>query len=789
MLSNLLNSRFILIIFAGVLCFWFRIYFTSENLPSVDLPSHLLLARQLAEHLLEGRIVFYDHTTFTGFVAFRFYGFIPAMLAAVLSYPLSILSADPVVLSTHVILVFSMALLPFSLYFAAKPLVRDLLAGSSSEKMEELTLAILCCAFSFWFLNHDKQWHGIGAAAPMNIGLFAQAFGWHLFLLHLGFLARLWIEPSRRNFLGLAIVYAFLPLTHTLTFVFCSFVFVMIFILSAERRRQLFASHMVGFCLAGFWFWPMLALMGTYTMYDVIHPKGDFLEILFRYPWFGLFKSFGSWLGGNFQLLDLIHILSPILVLIILAHPRVRRGSIAFTYFLVAVLGALIFSSDFIAASLPVGLHYYRFLTYEFLIFTILFCAVPLVLGAGSRREETIRTLVSTLAVISVIINMNLPHYERDKVSSLKGESYLSEERQLLSYFKSLPTKGRVYIEYLSNYDKHPFLSVHYVSSRLYKETGFEAVVNSHAQEGMGYRMVAGTAKLLDAKTYNSPLLFTDHAALDDKVKITQLQEFGITHVVCAEKQFCKRLRRAVGAAPTKIGRYRVFELLSAGVMPVESVQKVVVGYINKSGTLPFYLLQYYFYARQPLFLKYHLLDLTDESILPKNVRVLLVNGAGYQSPVGEGIELIKMDYKPRPYLLNNYEVHYPKNIEFDRYREVETFLNNFIVKSGLPYKQFPMEGIIDTPDFTWAENGQAFEIKNATPGRLYRVNYTYFPYWNIKGGTAYRGSEERIYIEASSDTIRGEFTAWQSMSSYIGVFLTVIGALFSVAVYRQRSL
>jgi hypothetical protein len=784
------SPAFILLMAGAFITYWFRVYFTSENLPAVDLPSHFVFARQLRDHLLEGRIVFYDHTTFTGVPVFRFYSFLPALCTVLLSYPLELFASDPIVLSTHLILVLGMAIMPFTLYFAVWPLVAEISNGFDKQRLNQITVACLASAFAFWFINHDKQWHGIGAAAPMNIGLFAQVFGWHLFLVYLGYLARLRANASSRNFLGLGISYALLPISHTLTFVFVSFIGGLAFLFFGKNRRQIFVAHIMGFGLAGFWFWPTLSLLGTFTTYDVIRPEGDFLEILFRYPWNGLGRSIKSWFQGEFQTLEVIHLLQPFLVLTILLHPRINRQGTLFNYFLFGVLTVLLFSSGFIASSMPVGLHYYRFIAYEFLIFMVITCAVPMVFGVGSRFEKGIRLGICGLSIFSVYVNTTLPHIERQKIIDHKGEAYLSDENKVLDYFAGLPTKGRVYIEYLSNYDTYPFLSVHYVSSKLYPKAGFEAVVNSHLQESMSYRMLVASAKLLGAKTYNPPLLFTDHAGLDDPAKIEQLRAFGVTHVICAEKKFCNRLYNVLEKKPVKIGRYKIFTLLPDGFAPVQSAEKILIGYKDEKGTLPYYFIQYYFYGKQALFYKYHLLDLTKESQLPAGVKAVIINSSDPKSTGSfredPGVKFHRADYTPKLYSLNHYDVHYPHNLEFDRYLEAEIFLNNFVVRSGLPYAQVPPKVEPTYPEFIWSQDGQSFEIRGVTPGKIYRVNYSYFPYWQIEGGRSFRGSEERLFIEAEGTTIKGHFTPWSAVSSYVGLMFTIISGLFAFAVFRR---
>ncbi len=795
-LTKFFDPRLFLLFGVGLITFWFRVYFTAENIPSVDLPSHILLARQMRDHLLSGRIVFYDFGTFTGFPVNLFYGFIPSLLAVLISYPLGLFVADPIVLGMHISLVAGMALLPLSIYFAAKPLVQEFVPSINSAKNVRAILAILAVTLGFWFVNHDKQWHGIGAAAPMNIGLHAQVFGWHLFILYLGFIARLYLvgddrKANSRLFLGLALTYGLLPVTHTLTFVFATFTGGLLFLFLANIRKRMFAAHLLGFCLAGFWFIPSLSLLGTYTTYDVIRPEGDFFEIIFRYPWYGLLRTFKSWLSGEKILLDLVHIILPFIIVAGLIHPKIKRDGFIFNLLLVCLLGALFFSSGFVASSLPVGLHYYRFVAYQFIILVILAAAIPLVLLRQTERFSLREAFLCGLAVSMLCLNLALPHKEREKIISHKGLNYLQDERDVIEYFQAKRNKGRVYIEYLSDYSKYSFLSVHYISSRLKIETGFEAVVNSHLQESMSYRMLVASAKLLGAKTYNPPLLFPDTAVLDDQTKLEQLQAFGVTHVICAERKFCNNLREVVKGPYIKIGRYKIFELLPEGFKKIEPASKILLGYIDDKGTLPFYFVEYFMYAYQPLFKKYHLIDLTKYGSIPEGIDQLLLNTSkSVDAPLGfrvdPGIKVYRINYQPKNYVLNHYEVHYPHNVEFDRYQEAQEFLKNFSVQSGLAYVAFNPIDTLESPQFEFSSNGQEFTASGLTPGQFYRINYSYFPYWNVSGGEIFRGSEERIFIKAKESTVKGVFTPWRSSPSYVGLAMTLAALLFCLAIYRK---
>jgi hypothetical protein len=774
------------------LLWWFRVYLTDENIASVDLPSHISLVRSMKEQLVQGRISFYDHTTFTGFPAFRFYGFVPALCTALLAFPLDLFGYDGARLATHLLLLVGVALFPFSFYFCARPLAVELVGGEGAFRDRRFGFAAMVAAFSFWFLNHDKQWFGIGAAAPMNIGLFAQLFGWHLLLLYLGSLLRLQGERGRTAVPMVAVWYALLPLTHTVTFIHATYLGAMYFLFFGALRTRILSSHLLGCMLAGFWLIPMVVLVGTYTAYDVSRPTGDFLEIFFRYPWYGLWRTGWSFLQGGEGSLELLRLLLLPLTGILLAHHRVRKDGRPFLLFVIVTLGILLSSSGFVATSIPLGLHYYRFFAGHFLVLAVLFSALPLVLGAGSTKRGLIEGLLCLVAILSLASSIALPHAERDMIRAHVGTSYLDDEEQVLAHFRRLPMKGRVYVEYLKDYRRFPQLSAHYLSSRLPTETGFESVVSSHLQESLAYRMIAGTANLLKAQTYNVPLLFTERADLEGADLIAQLSEFGITHVVCGRKVFCSTLEGILGREGIRIGRYRIFELSSEPLRKVEAVSKQLIGYVDQRGTLPFHLLQYYFYARADLFQSVQLIELNSVQNPPPGVAALVVNvGPTWRTEAIEGLikNTLPIEFDRSPAILNHYAPHYPHNIEFDHYREIEVFLDQRELTNALTtlIGQSQASKVDRIPKFVWGNGGQSFEVSDLVPGRFYRVNYSYFPYWKLTGGELFRGSGERIYFLAESERVEGRYSAWGMRSSWFGLGMTLLGLVVLFRIVLQR--
>ncbi len=773
----------VLAIFGGFIVWWFRVYLTSEAVASVDLPSQITLTKQLKQQLLAGHLSFYDPTTFTGWPAFQFYGFFPSLAAACGAFFFSFFSADPVTLSIHVLLVLGAALLPFSFYFAALPLGRDSFELDGDLPAHyQWVLALTCSVWSFWFLNHDQQWHGIGAAAPMNIGLFSQLFGWHLLLLHLGVLLRYVQTGANRFSVCLSLSYGLLLISHTLTFVFSSFIVLLSWFWFRKRRLGLFNAHLIGIGLIAFWFVPFISFMGEYTSYSIIRPKGDFLELFFRYPLYGLVRSMRTWLDGEFKLLNPINIVNALLFITLFYHRKISKTGLLWVLFIFLLLTLTVFSSGFIATSLPIGLHYYRFLGYCFILAVLIACVIPL----AYLRQEDYRTTetILAIAIICFMVTIALPHEKRELIQKHSSNAHLAVQNRVLDYFKALPEKGRVYVEFIKDQKKFTPLSKHYISSRLHEYSGFESIVSSHLQETITYRMIVGSVRMLGATTYNSALLFTKQAQLDDRANIELLKSFGITHLVAGREAFYRRIKHFAVTDPVTIGGYRIVQIQRLPSEKIAPVDKSVIGFLDLKGNLPFHLVEFYFYARKHLSGNFELVKIENKNTMPPGLSGLLVNHdegkvqLGGQWKAGDQ-NVIEINFS-RSYLLDHYKPHYPHNVEIDAYHEVETYLGKVVNLPDLFVETFGMFKELSSvsnkiPSLIWSSDSQTMRLNNLEPGQMYRINYSYFPYWRSSDGIVLRGSGERMFFIAENTSATLEYRKWGFASTTLGYLITLI--------------
>ena len=768
------------------ICYWFKVYFTSQPVAAVDLPSHISIIEQLRALWFKGNLNFYDATAFTGWPALQFYGSLPFFFTAILSAPLGLITDEPARLACHLLLVFGAASFVFSFYFAAKPLANEILGSDqdSFPKLRNLVLASGCCFFSFWFLNHDSQWFGVGAAAVMNIGLYGQLFGWHSFFLYIGTLLRFQQTNDKHWAFWLALFFGLNFLCHTLTAVYVCFIGALSCLWFSNRLRMCLI-HLLGLALIAFWLFPFLTFMGDYTAYDPWKPSGDILKIFFRYPLQLLFSEVEDF----FQNVNAAELLVWFLAAVALVSSRVRRTRYLASFFVFILLGILIFSSQFVASSIPLSLHYYRFISYNFLFLCLLLAVIPLVIFdhiSQSSRYSAPWTSFSAITLCLILllglyINTHYPHYERERIQASTDPQHLENEEEVLKYFAHQEKKGRVYFEYFNNYRRYPFLSAHYMPANLYKKTGFQAIPNLYLQQSAAYRMLVVSATLLGAQSYHVPLLFTDRARLEKETLVKQLRSFGITHLVVGTRKFKQALSRLISEPPQSIGPYTIFELQDPPFSSIDIVEnKRLIGYYDAAGNLPFHLVQYYFYAREELTSNFELVRIENPSRVPEQIEEILFNTEeGRKLPRAlRNKTIYEIRFRSQK-TLRHYQVRYPTNIELDTYNEMERYFDRSVrLISRITAAKPPQQKVasLNSASLQWSEDFQSFKLTGLEAGQVYRINYSYFPYWVPSNGFLLRGSGERMFFFADKETAEMQYAQSRFLSTWLGFAFSFLG-------------
>lgn len=757
----------ILGLFSLLIVVWFRYYFTDEALAAVDLPAHIEVIDRYMQEWWRGHLTFYDPRWFSGWPALELYGFLSYLVGALLALPLKLISDEPARLSAHLLLVANAALLPWSMYYAAVPLGHELSDPRPTRMQGSSTLALFVGIFALWFLNHDRQWYGIGAAAIMHIGFYSQAFGWQLLLVYFGLLLRMAQGESHVRSLG--IVLSLLLVTHTLSAVWATYLGALALLWYVQQRRQIFAAHLWGYGLSAFWFLPFLALAPDYTSLDIQRPKGDMLEVFLRYPLANLIQYLREELT-KFPIFDPAYLLVLLLCLAVITHSRVRTSKIFLPFMLFLVGGVLIFSSDFVAFSLPIGLHYYRFKGYLFLFLVTMLAPVGLVFRAQGRVAFGAVCVLYAATACGVGI---FPHPERDKVRASVDPAFLRDEQKVLEYFRTQKEKGRVWFEYASDYNRFPFLSCHYLSSRLYKETGFESLSALFVQSSLAYSFPGAAISMLGGRAYIASQLIPGKSSLDDHGKLQLLLAFGTTHVVTSTDQLMQRLK-PFSAEDTVIGPYHVMRLIGPVAPAIAPVEKALVGYRDYTGTIPFKFLESYFSAKEDLYKNYELVELKPDQEIPPGINLLLTNGMdGTTRPASDGLQTIQLHYLPLPYI-DHYDVHYHGTPDVDAFNLFADYLDRSL---RMPELAKPHVTQVAAQLF-WSKDFQDLQLAGFTPRRWQRINYSYFPYWGTRDGTLLRGTGERMLLLPTGAQATLQYSRWNSSWSWIGALLTLVSLL-----------
>jgi hypothetical protein len=513
-----------------------------------------------------------------------------------------------------------------------------------------------------------------------------------------------------------------------------------------------------------------------------------------RYPLYGVLQSIKFWGTENFQLIDFFQLLIWFLLLYILLSRRVFEARLVIPFFVINLILVLLFSSGYVATSLPIGFHYYRFLAYAFLMMIFLVSVAPTFLLVGNSEDTGVKSKKLVLAAFVLVYGaglaniVSLPHYERSKIQASLSLDYLNYEKEVIKALAADSTPGRVFVEYTDGQAPFSFLSVHYIESRLRAEANRETLNGLFIQSSLSYRMPVVSANLLGARTYNVPLLFTDRAQLSDDVKVRQLQDFGVSHLVVSSASFLNRVRGYAVEPPTSIGPYHIVKILTDAPKMVSRVTKPLIGYLDLEGNLPFKFLEFYFYARNELWPNFELVNLENANDYIPELRAAIINSShSGNDPLenklkSKNIEIVRLNYF-QPYILNHYSVWYQHNVELDSFNAVEKYFDQeFRLENQISRFRENFSEQNENPTMTWSKDGQAFEVSGLNPGQLYRVNYSFFPYWQCDGAELFRGGEERIMLASNNSTVSCNYSRWNAGSSWVGMLLSLTALVFLIS-------
>ncbi len=179
---------------------------------------------------------------------------------------------------------------------------------------------------------------------------------------------------------------------------------------------------------------------------------------------------------------------------------------------------------------------------------------------------------------------------------------------------------------------------------------------------------------------------------------------------------------------------------------------------------------------------------------IPDNIDKVIINADKSYSDKHTNIN------DPDKFILINYEkqffdesTKFTSNIKHVKFRHLFQYLSKIEISKSLDDTNKISEGqstdkILQTvPILEWSGDFQSFILKNLVPNKIYRINYSYFPYWHTKDGIIFRGSGERIFFLATNNEAKFTYTRIYSISTWIGWLFTLIGLSFLGKNYIKR--
>ncbi|HEY9680928.1 MAG TPA: hypothetical protein V6C86_05035 [Oculatellaceae cyanobacterium] len=783
----------------GFLCYWMRVYFTDRYLPGWDLPGQVVTVMRMMPQLGHLHYSFYDPGFFLGYGVDLFYAPGFHILTAIIANLLASVSKDPALLACHLGLVLGCSALPFSMWYFLRPLAQEMKQGRRLSTSEATVLALAISASSFWFLNHDSHFFGIGYGSVMGIGLYTQCAGWHLLFWHSGAVARLILTGKRKYEIWATVFYFSLFLTHSLTALFSLGLTILVTLWYQKFAWRMLRVHVIALAITAFWTLPATALTKTYGVLSEIGGRGDIFELVFRYPLFLLWRHIDGCLHGHFKLVDLNPITFSICMIAYVSLKTIRRTPICVVYYLAVFIAMFFGLSPFLAKCIQATIHFYRFLGDIFLLLAGLVSLVPVgvVLSFPEKTAGTakrISTAFFVLLFLSCIVSTTrFPFEERKKTIDRLGLTP-DHQQNVIDYFKPLAQKGRVFFEMFENENTYDFLPAHYLESNLFEQTGFEPVNGLFLESVNSYRLPVTAANNLGSHTWATSQIFGNDKDSSPERALEQLRDFGVTHMVCGgDDDLYKHLKNRVIAPIEYIGPYAICQIAK---LPTERVKKIdakklLVGYIDTVGNLPFEYVEAYFYTNATLYQNFELVDFTNKKV-PPGVTLILENTIQttdvVKSPPFEDInDAIKAKIVGLAYtrydVIDHHSVWYQDNPEYDTYRRICDYLNQqevmgklMTLKKDVVNTQSKWVGSSNKPELKWSNEFQTFTISNCEPGQILKVNYSYLPFWASKNARIFEGTYGQIFVFPASTQVQVDYSLWNWPYYWIGVLISFTG-------------
>lgn len=728
---------------------WFGGYLSFSSVVSVDLPGHVAIIKRLARQVLYGRIFFYDHWWFSGWPAYQFYGFAGHLLTTALLPLTSALSRDPAGLAVNMVLLIGVTTLPVSLSLASHALAFSTVRTGWSPPFGRSIVSLAAVVFGFWYLNLPLDFLGVGASSLWHGGLYLQVFAWHLSLLLWASVFRMVNSDERSLPLVATLLLTLLILTHVFAAVFSLMLIGLTFLRFEQVRGRLVLTLLLALGASAFWWLPMVATAGSFTIPHSEPPQGDIFEMIVHQP----FDTFAVALSRLAQLRFAPVEIAPVLLFAALLAAFSSRhfwnapALVAFSLFGLVLM--LVLSSSYVAASFPLGLHYYRFSSLMLLYLVVLAAACTphlLRLPESLQIERLARTTFVVFCILSIAMTAAIGTLRGRAVQKLDERASFKAQHAVLAYLKETAAAGRVGFEYFRDRKIFPFLSPHFMESMVGSIAGRETVNGLFIQSSLSSQFVSSSAKALGIDAYRVPAPWLDSDLPDPQLGLDQLLRAGVGQVVVSSVAARDSLQKLTGLPGKSIPPYYVQPLAPSAPPLIEPIQQKLVTYDDRLGGAPFSLVESLFYLDADLYRRTVLIS-GDAKELPAGPDILALAHDRGESP-GELLFQLPSDSR------GAVERVLGRNFA-EKAREIGTVFRERL----LPQIRERISGgdvvpAVLTPELSFRAFSQQLVLTNLEPGRFYRVAYSYSPYFRAVGGRVFRAVGEQMVIQPEANTM-----------------------------------
>ena len=773
---------------------------TSVAIPSVDLAGHVALTDRLREQLSFANLWFYDPRWFAGWPAFQFYGFLPHLIAALLSIPLSLGADDPTQFAVHLTIYASLATLPLSVLYSARPFAEEILGGELPPRSgASAALGVVVGTCTLWFLRHQAHRHGLGENAIIGLGFFAQVVAWHCALCYLGALARVLRDSTRAAFCTTVACYAALLLAHPLTFIAASAIGAIFILFYNKNLRAAISAHVLGFGVCGAWAIPLLVFAPRYTNSGTTTAIEDPLQLLFTDPLGFIYRALTTISGSRFEAVDPSSMALLAICIIGLLHPATKHGRLYTRFFCTLLFAAMLFTSSWTLLSVGIGLHSLRFLGILLLFALPLLIATPLVFLRHKMNAQglSILLLIPFAICAAVGLTVSNPSIATIKAAAQSNRFYRDALRVQRILAQTEP-KGRVFVEFHNSPRNYPVFAQRFIEARLYERSGFETLNGMTVQSAPSYHYAVLAASGLKAYTtagnvdrsgrlrryvhVDFPMIVKTPLALSERENIEQLRSLGASHVVGHSKQFLESMSPFGISEPIHVGPFFILQIDTPQNNQASAVEETIIGYYDEAGGLPFHLLSLYFFTQPDLALSFSLVELDSIDRIPAGVSAVLIHtrsaqNATFSQTASGDVPIIPIEL-PHRQAYRFGRPQYQLQAREEQYRQLSQFLSfsNSLAALDSVRKR---SGSAKPASLVWSTDFQSIKLSGLIPGRFYRIPYSYFPFWESASGLLLRGTAEHMFLLAEENETELRYRPYRSKEFLFGLSLSILSAAF----------